>query len=136
MLRFAHSKVMILDPTAEQVKQFKMELKMLWDTNPNNPNHSNDESSSNFKQLCQNQQEEFLCGICYKDPCNALITPCNHCEICIECSKTSFGLKDTCPFCRQVNNSNNFLRILKKLLKLMKIFWKLKEKYLKNLLTK
>lgn len=73
MIRPKNSKIMLFDPEPQQIEIF----------------------------LAQ-KNEELLCGICYRNKCDAVLSSCGHCEICIECAKKSFSLKRSCPFCRSV----------------------------------
>ena len=46
-----------------------------------------------------------LCNICYENPCNIVLIPCNHLCICSDCfekiKKPENGAKTECPTCKQ-----------------------------------
>ena len=52
-------------------------------------------------------EDDFMdgdtCGICYKNPVNAVFMDCNHCEVCSKCAYRSTKINGLCPFCRSVS---------------------------------
>ncbi len=47
-----------------------------------------------------------ICSICYINEIRILFKPCNHLCVCSECSKKI----DSCPICRMVINSKEFIK--------------------------
>ena len=46
------------------------------------------------------KKDESDCIICYSNPSNVLIRPCNHGGLCENCTITYLGTNNTCPICK------------------------------------
>ena len=44
--------------------------------------------------------DEDLCKICYDKKIDALILPCAHFAVCLDCSRSLTGHTNQCPICR------------------------------------
>lgn len=66
-----------------------------------NKKHCKDPTPSQQQQ--QQQQEEETCAICYENPPDTMVLPCEHNIVCKSCSKELRGTPnaDKCVYCRQ-----------------------------------
>ena len=53
-----------------------------------------------LKESELNNNEENCCTICFTNPVNTIITPCNHMCLCEFCAKDMIGKTHQCPICR------------------------------------
>jgi E3 ubiquitin-protein ligase MGRN1 len=54
-------------------------------------------SKSNLKPT---KDSEELCLICFTEPINTIIRPCNHMSICNQCAQLMKTKSTICPMCR------------------------------------
>lgn len=48
--------------------------------------------------ISEEEEDEFLCKICFENPENCTLFPCGHRDLCSICAK----FMKLCPFCRSV----------------------------------